>query len=191
MIIDLKDKHGNENESEKMKTMSLAAILSLPLLLAAGCASNDEPIVFYSAPKIPAFSAAAPAVTSSLSKVDEKKIQTAVYGYMLDRHVWEGGDFSALFLQADDDVVDAMIAKYPHNIPPLKQSSHVDLRLSQSPLDKDTGRPAMILSADVGEPSADGSVAVTGRWFAGARVKGSSSFQMKKSGDEWTIVSVK
>ena len=180
-----------ENEMMKKQFNTLAALLVLPLLLAAGCASNDEPVVFYSTPKIPSFASGATAKTKGLSKDDEMKIQTVVYGYLLDRHFWEGGDYSAIFLQADDSVVDAFIKKFPDHVPPIKPSSHVDLRSNQSPLDKDTGKPVMILGADVGELNADGSVDVIGRWFAGGAVKGSYTFLVKETDGEWSIASVK
>jgi hypothetical protein len=171
-----------------MKTQFFLSLL--PLLLVAGCAS-EEPVVLYSEPKIPAFSSKPPAIAKSMSKDDEKKIQTAVYEYLLKHHPWEGSDYSALFLQADDDVVDAFIKKFPKLIPPIKPSSDVELRRNQPPLDKDTGKAAIILGADVGELNEDGSVDVTGRWDAGGSVRGTCSFLMKKSGDDWTISSVK
>ena len=187
------DENENEDENEMMKMQfnNLAALLVFPLLLAAGCASNDEPVVFYSAPKIPSFASGATAQIKSLSKDDEMKIQTVVYDYLMGRHFWEGGDYSAIFLQADDRVVDAFIKKYPDHVPPIKPGSRIDLRLNQSPLDKDTGKPVMILSADVGELNADGSVDVIGRWYAGGAVKGSYTFLMKKTEADWTIASVK
>ena len=162
----------------------------MPLLLTAGCAP-EEPVVLYSEPRIPAFSSKPPVIAKSLSKDEEKKIQTVIYGYLLEKHPWEGGDYSALFLQADDDVVEGFIKKFPDHVPPIKQSSHIDLRLTQSPRDKDTGKPALILGADVGDLKEDGSVDVTGRWDAGSSVKGSYSFLMKKSGDDWSISNVK
>jgi hypothetical protein len=62
---------------------------------------------------------------------------------------------------------------------------------NRSPIDKDTGRPAMILSVDVGEPNADDSVDALGKWYAGGAVTGFYSFVLKKSGDDWTIDGVK
>jgi hypothetical protein len=173
------------------RKVQLIVVSLLPALLAAGCASYGEPVVFLSAPQIPPPSSGAPATAKSLSKDDEKKIQTLVCGYLLERHFWEGGDYSALFLQADDDVVAAFIKKYPDHVPPIKPNFHIDLRPNQAPLDKDTGRPAMILGTDVGELNEDGSVDVIGRWYAGSAVKGSYTFLVKKAGDDWTIASVK
>lgn len=160
-------------------------------LLAAGCASDKEPIVFISQVKIPA-SLGEPALGSKgLSKEDEGKVDLMVFSYLVDHHIWENGTYSALFLQADDGVVTAMLQKYPDHVPPIKSADHLDLRSPQSPLDRDTGLPVLILSADAGEPDAEGLVSATGRWYAGVSVKGSFSFSLKKKGGDWTIAGVK
>ncbi|HZI30841.1 MAG TPA: hypothetical protein VFF11_00795 [Candidatus Binatia bacterium] len=144
--------------------------------------------------KVPAF-AESPAISAGelkgVSKVDEQKIDVAVFSYLLKQKLWDNGDYSAIFLQADDNVVDGMIQKFPNHQPPIKQSSHLDLKSAQMPLDKDTGLPVMILGTDVGEPEADGTVDVVGRWYAGSVVKGDYTFTMKKTGDDWTISTVK
>ncbi|HTL71945.1 MAG TPA: hypothetical protein VL863_01485 [bacterium] len=160
-------------------------------LLVSGCVSNDEPIVFVSAPTIPASVTQSTPAIIGLSTEEEQKVDLIVFGYLLDRHLWEDGDCTALFVQADDVVVDALIKKYPTHVPPIKQSSQIDLRSSQSPLDKDTGKPAMILGADVGDLKPDGSLDVTGRWYAGGEMQGRLTFSLKKTGADWTIVSVK
>ena len=161
-------------------------------LLTAGC-GTDEPIYFASAAKMPVemAEASASAAAKGLTKADEEKIDVVVLGYLLDRHFWEGGNYTALFLQADDKVVALMMAKYPNHNPPIKESFHIDLRSNQSPLDKDTGKPVMILGADVSDPNTDGSVDVIGRWYAGGAVQGFYTFNLKKTGDDWTIASVK
>jgi hypothetical protein len=168
----------------------LPALLSL--WLAAGCTTHYENVEFLSATKMPSpppDTALPP--SKSLPKADERKIQLVVYSYLLERHFWEGGDYSALFVQADEEVVTALMKKYPQHVPPIKQSYHIDLRQNQSPRDKDTGQPVMILGADVGDPNADGSVDVVGRWYAGVAVQGNYSFVLKPAGDDWTIASVR
>jgi hypothetical protein len=57
----------------------------------------------------------------------------------------------------------------------------------KTPLDADTYKPAMILSADVNEPNQDGSVDATGRWYAGDAVTGFRAFHLEKAGDDWQI----
>ncbi len=161
------------------------------VLLLAGCGTDNEKIYFASEVKVPASVAVAAPVAPTLSKADEHQIDMVVFSYQFERHPWDGGNYSALFLQADDAVVDAMIKKFPNHVPPIKQSSRIDLRANQSPLDKDTGKPVMILGADVGDPAADGTVEVTGRWYAGGAVQGFYTFKLKKAGDGWTIDSVR
>ena len=155
-------------------------------VLLAGC-STDEPIYFASEAKLPA----AMVVASAVAKDDEHKIDMVVFSYLLDRHFWEDGNYTALFLQADETVVAAMTKKYPNHNPPIKESFHIDLRSNQSPLDKDTGKPVMILGVDVSDPNADGSLDVIGRWYAGGAVQGFHTFHLKRTGDDWTIASVK
>ncbi len=166
----------------------LSAILVA--LLAAGCASN-ETITFTSEAKVPDFTPATAAAVKSLAKADEDKIDLAVFGYLLDRHFWEDGDYTALFLQASDAVVDAMQKKYSAHQPPIKASYHIDLRDNLSPRDKDTGKPVMILGVDANDPNADDTVDAIGRWYAGGAVQGFYTFTLKKVGDAWVIVEVR
>ena len=173
--------------------IKLSYIFSAAFLsgLLAGCGTSSEKMYFASEAKMPATVAVMSPTAPTLSKADEHLIDMVVFGYLFDRHFWEGGDYTALFLQADDAVVDAMIQKFPSHVPPIKQSFHIDLRANQSPLDKDTGKPVMILGADVSDPDADGTVDVIGRWYAGGAVQGFYTFKLKKTGDDWTIASVK
>lgn len=170
----------------KMKTNKLVLLLILPVALAAGCASNER-VTFFSEAKPPP-PPDAPSFRGGLTKEDDKNIQSLVFANLLDRQVWGAGNYSALFLQADDDVVDAFIRKYPSHIPPIKPSRNIDLRSNQSPVDKETGQPVMILGADLGEPEADGTVLVTGRWYAGGATQGTKVFKLQKTGSAWAIV---
>ncbi len=161
----------------------------LCLLLAAGCGTDKEAIYFASAAKMPAAMAEPSPVPRGLSKADEAKIDIIVFSNLLARHLWKDGDCTALFLQAEDAVVETMIKQFPNHNPPIKPSIHIDLRSNQSPLDKDTGKPVMILGADVSDPNADGTVDVVGRWYAGGAVQGFNNFKLKKTGEDWLIVS--
>jgi hypothetical protein len=78
--------------------------------------------------------------------------------------------------------------KFPQHLPPVKMSYHALVRLNQTPLDKDTGQPAMILSADMDEPNPDGSVAAIGHWFASGAVSGFYAFTLQKTAGEWRVV---
>jgi hypothetical protein len=159
--------------------------------LLAGCGTDKEQIYFASEAKLPVSVAEPAAAAGGLTKGDEHKIDLVVFSYLLERHFWEDGNYTALFVQADDAVVEALMKKYPNHNPPIKQSFHIDLRSNQSPLDKDTGKPVMILGADVSDPNADGSVDVIGRWYAGGAVQGFYTFSLKKTGDDWPILNVK
>lgn len=175
-----------------MKDLKNPLSLTFVACLLAGCDStNNEPIYFASAVKLPPAVAVMSPVAPSLSKADEEKIELVVLSNLMERHFWEDGNYSALFLQADDKVVALMMTKFPNHNPPIKESYHIDLRANQSPLDKDTGKPVMILGADVSDPNTDGSVDVVGRWYAGGAVQGFYTFNLIKTGDDWTIASVK
>lgn len=174
--------------------MKLKIELALVLAaLATGCAANHEKIVFSDEPEIRA-AAATPASAPAkpqLGRPDELKIEQAIYGYLLERRFWDLADYSAVFLQADDPQVAALMKKYSDHVPPIKQSSRAELRANQAPLDKDTGKPALILSVDVNEPNADGSVDAVGRWYGGDAVTGFRSFHLVKLYDDWRITDVK
>jgi len=164
-----------------------AAALALSLV---GCASTEN-IPLLSESKAPDLDAGAPNKAKTLAKEDEDKIDLVIFGYLLDRHFWDDANYTALFLQASDSVVDAMMAKYPKHQPPIKASYHINLRDNQSPLDRDTGKPVMILGVDANDPSADDSVDAIGRWYAGGAVQGFYTFTLRKTGDDWVILEVR
>jgi len=173
----------------KTNIQFLAAVV--PFLMAAGCATDHEPVYFASAAKLPATPPDAYAPAKGLPKADERRIQMVVFGYLLDRHFWDDANHTAIFVQADDEVVGDLMKKYASHVPPIKESYHIDLRSNQSPRDRDTGKPVMILGAEVGEPNPDGSVDVIGRWYAGGAVQGFYTFSIKMTGGDWAVASVK
>ncbi len=162
---------------------------ALGLCLAAGCASNKNKIVFTDDGSMPrlATNALAPPTVKGLEKSDVVKIELQVFGALLTRHFWDDGNYTAIFLQADEAEVKAMQEKFPGRVPPIKAGHRADVRLNRTPLDKDTGKSAMMLSVDVSEPDADGAVPAIGKWFAGGAVTGFYSFVLKKSGEDWEI----
>jgi hypothetical protein len=127
---------------------------------------------------------------NKLEKPDLQKVEVAVYRELLQRPLWEAGNYSAVFLQGDDDEVAALIKAFPNHVPPIKESSNADLRPNQAPLDKETGKPAIILSVETQEP-ADNTVQAVGKWFAGNTVSGSHVFILRKSGDDWLVQNAK
>jgi hypothetical protein len=167
--------------------MALLAVVAG--FLTAGCQTDKTVIPFSdngTVPHLDTNSAALPPV-SNLPKEDEAKIEIQVFSNLLTKHFWEDGDYTAIFLRADDAEVTALQKLFPDRKPPVKESYRVDLKPNQSPHDKDTGKPAMILSVDMDEPAADGSVTAIGKWYAGGAVTGFYSYQLKKIGEDWVI----
>jgi len=161
--------------------------------LLAGCSTNKEEIRFNDeSPPEPTNAAATIAwpPTPRLEKADLLKVDLAVYGYLLQRHFWDAGEYSAIFLQADDAEVAAIRRAFPNHLPPIKAGYRAELRPGRTPVDKDTGGPAMILSVDALEPEGD-TVEAIGRWYAGDAVTGHYAFSLQKAGGAWTIGSVK
>jgi hypothetical protein len=168
------------------------ATVILFLFFLAGC-TDKEPIQFSEEHMATlGVRAEAPAPASAkpekpkLDKADLSKVEVAVYRELLQRSLWEAGNFSAVFLQGDDDEVAAIIKAFPNHVPPIKESSYADLRPNQAPLDKETGKPAIILSVETQEPAGN-TVRAAGKWFAGNAVSGSHIFTLHKSGDDWLV----
>jgi hypothetical protein len=128
--------------------------------------------------------------SKKLDKQDLFKVELAVYGYLLQRHFWDDNEYTAIFLQGEDDEVDALIKQFPNHVPPIKTSDHAELFLNRTPIDKDTGKPAMILSVDALDP-VNGMVEAVGKWYAGGAVSGFYTFSLQKSGDDWMIENYK
>ena len=125
-----------------------------------------------------------------LRRGDEFKIEAAVYGYLLGRHLSDQAEYSAIFLEGSDAEVAALIQKFPHHVPPIKPSNRIELHPNQAPIDKDTGKPALILGAKAMDPTNGVSEAI-GTWYAGGAVSGLYAFVLTKIDGEWTIQSVR
>jgi hypothetical protein len=168
-------------------SLLLAAALAS---LTSGCRTEKEDIQFTDDASMPMLETNAVATTTkpaSLTKAEEVQIELAVFGNLLTRHFWEDGDYTAIFLRADDDEVAALQKKFPGRKPPIKESYRADLQPNMSPRDKDTGKSAMILSVDIDDPDPDGTVTAIGKWFAGGAVTGFYSYQFKKNADDWVL----
>ena len=165
------------------------------LLLAfvtAGCVANREKISFSDErqPPVHADSAPIPAPKPKLERQDLAKVEVQVFSYLLQRHLDDSGEYSAVFLEADEGVVQTLMKKFPKNNPPIKLMRHAKIRTGQSPLDLDTDRLAMVLSVNALDPES-GMVEAIGRWFAGDAVTGFYTFELEKIGGDWVIQSVK
>jgi hypothetical protein len=160
----------------KMKTVFIFAAVCLGLL--AGCASHRQ------AEK------SSGGHPQTFEGRDDFKIEMAVYGYLLEKHPWDNGEYTAIFLEGSDARVAAMIRKFPDHVPPIKPSSRAQLRPNHAPIDRDTGKPALILSAKSMDPTNDVSEAI-GTWYAGEAASGLCAFVLMKVNGEWTIQSAK
>jgi len=159
-----------------MKAISIVAAVFLCLL--AGCSTGKQAGKPSESRK--------PEVTDVS---DDFKIEKAVYGYLLEKHPWDSGEYTAIFLTGSDDRVVALIKKFPKHVPPLKPNDRVQRSPNQAPIDKDTGKPGLILSAKAVGPTNGVSEAI-GTWYAGEAVSGLSAFVLVKVDGEWIIQSV-
>jgi hypothetical protein len=128
--------------------------------------------------------------SQKLEDRDEFKIEAAVYGYLLERHFSDQVEYSAIFLEGSDAWVAAMIRKFPNHVPPIKPSNRMQLHPNQTPIDKDTGKPAMILGVEAMDPT-NGVAEAIGTWYAGGAVSGLYAFVLVKVDGEWTIQNAK
>lgn len=167
-------------------TFSLLAVVS-------GCAPSHEIIPFSDEAEIRAAQAGASngAARRKLDKADEMKIEQAVYRYLLDQHLADVSGYSAVFLQADDAQVAALMQQFPDHIPPIKPSDRALIEAHRAPLDKDTGKPALVLSVEVTEPNADGTVDAAGRWSGSDADSGFHAFRLQAVQGGWQIMEVK
>jgi len=154
-----------------MKAICVFTAICLGLL--AGCASHP-----------PAAS------TSGLEATDDFKIEAAVYGYLLEKHPWDGSDCAAIFLEADDARAAALIRKFPKHVPPLKPGSLAERRPNQAPVDRKTGKPGILLTAKAVDPTNGVSEAV-GTWYAGEGRAGLYAFVLVEMDGKWAIEGVK
>ena len=126
-------------------------------------------------------------------KLDQQelfKVELAIYGYLLQPQFWTGGEYSAVFVQGDEGEFDAVSKQFPNHIPPIKPGGRAQLLPNRTLVDRDTGRPAMILSV-VAQDAVGDTVRAEGRWFAGAVVSGFHTFTLQQTNGDWRIESVK
>ncbi len=159
-----------------MKAISIVAALFLCLL--AGCSTGKQA-------ENPRESRKPEVADVS----DEFKIEMAVYCYLLEKHPWDSGEYAAIFLEGSDDRVAALIRKFPHHVPPIKPGDRMQRSPNQAPIDKDTGKPGLILSAKALGPTNGVSEAI-GTWYAGEAVSGLFAFVLVNVDGEWAIQSV-
>ena len=173
--------------------LRLLPVAGTGLLLSGlvGCVSSENiPLADDSAIRAMAQPAPRPPEKPVLSEADRQAVELTVFSQLLTHYFWYQKEYSAIFLQADDAQEKALISQFPRHIPPVKPSYHSEVRPNQTPLDKDTGKPAMILSVEVSDPESNGRVQAIGRWYAGPAVTGFYTFTLTKSKDGWEVASV-
>lgn len=127
---------------------------------------------------------------AEIEVTDEFRIKELVYAYLLQMDFWSESPFSAIFLKGSDAELAALVRRFPNHTPRLKPMDRLRLYPARSPIDKETGKPAVLLAAVVSEPSKDGAEAI-GTYYAGPMVSGKYVFKLKKVDDRWRIEDVR
>ena len=168
-------------------------LLSLTaFLLVTGCASqvtiplNDEAQIV----QLMRSETSVLSVKKRLQPAELVIIEREIFVWLLTHVVDNDSRYSAVFLQTDEAATVSLLKQFPNHIPSIKQLWHLETRPGQSPLDKDTSRPAILLSTDVMEPE-NGTIDALGKWFAGDAEAGFRTFELGKNGGKWKIQSVK
>jgi len=166
--------------------------MGLLAVFLGGCAARQQAIVFTDTTEVRPADAdrALPPASRTLTSADNGQIERAVFSYLLEHPLGAGEACSAIFLQADESLEQALIFKYSHHQPPVKPASHAALSKARTPMDRDTLGPAMILSVDICEPESADSAIALGRWYARGALAGFYTFALKKNGNDWMIQSV-
>ena len=118
------------------------------------------------------------------------KVELAVYGYLLQPQFWTDGEYSAIFLQGDAGEFDAMSRQFPNHVPPIKPNGRAQLLPNRTLVDRDNGRPAILLSV-VAQNAVGDTVQADGQWFAGSLVSGFHTFTLQQTNADWRIERVK
>jgi hypothetical protein len=132
----------------------------------------------------------APNRYADITEREEFKIENAVYRYLFGLGFWQHQPYSAVFLAESDREVKARMEAFPNHVPKIKPSSQASLLPQSTPIDKETGSPAVILAATAAEPAGDRAHAV-GSYYAGALIRGRFAFSVRNTDGQWTIESVK
>jgi hypothetical protein len=152
-----------------MKTQLAQRILMSALVLGFLGASKTAPGGYSSARDVPA----------SAEERDKFEIETAIYRHLFGMRFWKQRDYSATFLGGSDEKVNRLVHEFPHQVPKIKPSYLAELRTPSTPIDKQTGKPALILTVTVSEPEGDLAGAV-GKYYARALIQGKFCFSQRK-----------
>ena len=170
-----------------MKPFSPAIVPALAAFMLTGCVYDHERIVLLSEPTAGLHPVEpTPKLAPSLSMAELAQVEQQVFTRLLQGHFGDNGDYSAIFLQASERQTTDLMKRFPEHNPPLKQLWHSDIRPGFAPMDKDTGRPAMIFSVEEMDPE-NNQVTAIGRWYAGDAVKGFYTYTLTKTAGSWII----
>lgn len=167
--------------------MMKATFFLLPVLvisLLTGCAHHYPEIVFVSQTRMAQPDSIEPPKKPALSAEEIRRIEQLVFERLLNGHFGDDGSYTAVFLQADESQTKVLKEKFAKHQPPVKQLWHSDIRAGFTPLDKDTGQPAIIFSCEIGEPEG-GSLTALARWYAGEAVKGFYLITFRQTSHGW------
>jgi hypothetical protein len=121
---------------------------------------------------------------------DKFAIEVAVYRYLFGLGFWKQRAYSATLMPGTDEEVRRLMRELPNQVPKIKPSSVAELLPHSTPIDKETGKPAVILAATASEPDGARATAI-GSYYAGAMIRGKFWFWLRKSEGQWAIETVK
>lgn len=164
---------------------------ALIVTLLTGCLYDKRPIEF-SSDYHPTFEkpASIRSVKPTLSKAELAQVELEVFSYLLSRDWDDDKQLSAIFITGEESLTQSLVKKFPHHVPAIKPWWHLAQHTGLSPVDTDTGRAALVLTAEVDDPE-DGTVIAIGKWFAGDAISGFHTFELKQASGQWRIQSVK
>jgi len=128
--------------------------------------------------------------TASTETSDAFLIEQAVYGYLLEQDFWAHRPYSAVFVKGSDREVAALIRRFPNHQPKIKPSYLAELHPNVTPIDRETGQPAIIFAATADEPTGDSARAI-GTYYGGSMLKGMLNFELSRKEGRWHIDSAK
>jgi len=83
-----------------------------------------------------------------------------------------------------------LIRRFPRQVPPLKPDDQMQLLPNQAPMDRETGKPGVLLGAKAIDP-ANGVSEAIGTWHGGGDAAGRYALVLVEADGTWTIQSVR
>jgi hypothetical protein len=124
------------------------------------------------------------------SIVEETRMAAVVYTNLLTRKNFAGGEYSAVFVQGTEAEIAALIREFPNHIPKIKPLGRMQFVPNRTPIDLDTGKPAVLLSVVVGEAEEDRAEAVV-TVNAGPLMTSTLIFGLRRVQGQWIVESAR